>query len=300
MKTSRILLGMLILTLFAGGGIFARDIPAVVDVAWLEANLNNPKLLVLDVRKVEDYRTGHVPGAVNSFYNSWAITKKDLAAELPEPDDLEDLIQLAGISKDSWVVVVESEGVSRFHFATRIAWTLAYAGLDNVAVLDVGQAGWVKAGKPVATDMVRKPKGNFKVSVRKNYLASIEDVKQAISSGTSILLDSRPYDNYFGRSKPAFVAQFGHIPGAYPTPSDWFYTAEGNFASKSNIQELFSALGLDQDKKYITYCNSGVYCSAVWWVLHEMLEYKNVSSYDGSAQEISKDPSVTFRKYVWR
>jgi len=298
MKTNRILLLVVVLGLVLGGSLFARDIPAVVDVAWLEANLNNPKLIVLDVRKAEDYKAGHIPGAVNSFYGPWAPNKGQLSAELPEQDDLQDLITGAGISSDSWVVVVESSGKSRFHFATRVAWTLAYAGLDNVAVLAEGYEGWTKAGKKVSTEGTKKPAGKFTVKPRKQYVVSMNDVLKAMNGGT--ILDARPYNDYFGVSKPAFVAQFGHVPSAYPLPADWFFTPEDKFVAKSTLEEAVSAIGLNGNQEIITYCNSGVFCSAAWWVLHEVLGWQKVASYDGSAQEISRNPSVKFRKYVWR
>ena len=41
----------------------ARDIAPIVSTDWLLANMKNPKLIILDVRRVEDYREGHIPGA---------------------------------------------------------------------------------------------------------------------------------------------------------------------------------------------------------------------------------------------
>jgi len=40
----------------------ARDIAPIVSTDWLLANLKNPKLVILDIRRVEDYREGHIPG----------------------------------------------------------------------------------------------------------------------------------------------------------------------------------------------------------------------------------------------
>jgi thiosulfate/3-mercaptopyruvate sulfurtransferase len=37
---------------------------------------------------------------------------------------------------------------------TRVAWTLKYAGLENVAILDGGYNKWVTDKKPVSTDQV--------------------------------------------------------------------------------------------------------------------------------------------------
>ncbi len=298
MKVKRIIPFVVVLGLALSGVVVARELPAVVDVAWLEANLNNPKLIILDVRKAEDYKAGHIPGAVNSFFGVWAVKKGPLNAEIPETDDLQDIIQAAGIKPDSWVVVVESEGGPRFHFATRVAWTLAYAGLDNVAVLDGGHAAWVKAGKAVNADPVKKPAGTFKVKVRKEYIADQEFVLKTLN--TLPYLDARSYDAYFGRAKLPFVAQEGHLPGAISIPKEWMLNAEGMLVPKKQIEEILTALGFSPNQEIVTYCDTGMGCSAWWWIIHEHLGWPKIRSYDGSTEEIAKNPAVKFHKYIWR
>ena len=48
--------------------LFARDMAPIVSTDWLETNLNNSKLKILDIRKLEEYKEGHIPGALSSFY----------------------------------------------------------------------------------------------------------------------------------------------------------------------------------------------------------------------------------------
>ena len=40
-----------------------------VTTDWLEDNLNNPNLQVIDVDSMEDYKIGHIPGASNPIDN---------------------------------------------------------------------------------------------------------------------------------------------------------------------------------------------------------------------------------------
>jgi len=54
----------------------ARGVAPIVSTDWVQANLANPRLVVLDVRKVEEYKAGHIPGAVNVFYGTWAQVYK--------------------------------------------------------------------------------------------------------------------------------------------------------------------------------------------------------------------------------
>ena len=275
--------------------IFARDIDAVVTADWLAANLTNAKLVVIDVRKVEDYKAGHIPGAVSMLGSVFFVPAKGLNNELPFMDDLSDALKDSGISADSQIVVVEADG-SKLSTATRVAWTLAYAGLDNVSVLSGGQAAWLKAGKPVATDMVKKTAGNFSAKPRAAYLAQKADV--LASKGQ--VVDARAYDTYFGITKQAFVAQAGHLPGAYPLPYSWITNADGLVKSREELAKYTAALGLDPKVSTIVLCDSGVLATTWWWIMKEYLGWPTVANYDGSSQEITADASVKYVTLVWR
>jgi thiosulfate/3-mercaptopyruvate sulfurtransferase len=141
MRKMRWLKAVLVLVLlFLPLTVMARDINPIVSTGWLQENLTNPKLIIVDLRKVEDYKAGHIPGAVNVFYGSWAIKKGELLNELPPLDDLMDTIGGAGIGKDSRVVLVGKTGKIPDQFdMTRVAWTLKYTGIENAAILNGGQ-----------------------------------------------------------------------------------------------------------------------------------------------------------------
>jgi thiosulfate/3-mercaptopyruvate sulfurtransferase len=49
-------------------------------------------------------------------------------------------------------------------------------------------------------------------------------------------------------------------------------------------------LGLN--KEIIVYCDSGRVASAWWFILNEVLGYKNVKNYDGSMEEWTKDETA--------
>ncbi|MDD5415005.1 MAG: hypothetical protein PHH96_09300, partial [Smithellaceae bacterium] len=54
---SKLLVFLLLVLLSPATGL-AREIAPIVSTDWLIANLKNPKLIILDVRRVEDYREG--------------------------------------------------------------------------------------------------------------------------------------------------------------------------------------------------------------------------------------------------
>ena len=291
-------LGLAVLmALCAVGILLARDIDPVVNSDWLAANAGNPRLVVVDVRAMDAYKAGHIPGAVSMIGASVYVKKGDINNEVPEMDELSDLLSAAGIKADSLVVVVEAEGGARFPWATRVAWTFKYAGIENVSVLDGGFKAWTAAGKPTQTDMVKATASGYKAKAVPMYFA---DKAAVLGAKSAQIVDARAYDTYFGMSKQAFVAQAGHFTGAYPLPFSWIYGADGMVKPKAELEALAAKLGLNPATETIIYCDSGVLCTAWWYVFSEMFGWKNVRSFDGSSQVLAADPSVKYVTLTWR
>jgi thiosulfate/3-mercaptopyruvate sulfurtransferase len=270
----------------------ARDVAPIVSTDWVQANLANPRLVVLDVRKVEEYKAGHIPGAVNVFYGTWAIKKGELLNELPATDDLIEIAGNAGIGNDSIVVVVgKMDAPTDRVDLTRVAWTLKYLGVDNVALLDGGQNKWVKDGKVLSTDAVKAKAKAFKGKLNRNLYVNKDYVKSRLGKAT--LIDVREPDFYAGKKKLPFVERMGHLPGAVNLPTSLAYNADGTFKSSAELAALTAGkIGNDKDKEFITYCDTGKFCTAWSFLMTELFGYKDVKVYDGSAQEWMKDLSL--------
>ena len=268
----------------------AMNIEPVVTTDWLEQNLS--KVIVLDVRKVEEYKAGHIPNAVNVFYGSWAIKKGDLLNELPADDDLKDVLSSAGIGHTSRVVVVGKMDAPPDRVdATRVAWTLKYAGVENVAILSGGYNKWVSDKKPVSTEPVKPRPKAYKGKFNKGILVKKSDVIARL--GEALIVDVREPDVYAGKKKLDFVAKSGHIKGAVNLPTSLMYEKDATYKSKDELAGIAAkAVGTDLTKEIILYCDTGKFCTAWWFMLRELLGYKNVKAYDGSMMEWSKDPSA--------
>ena len=188
---------LLLLAVALVAPVFARDVDAIVGVKWLKDNLAKSGLVIIDLRKVDDYKAGHIPGAVSVM--GLYVPKNGLNNEVPEADELSDILSEAGIDAKSTVVVVEADGTARFAWATRVAWTLVYAGVPNVTILDGGFAEWTKAGFETATGFESKDETEFKVTFNDKYIVTkdylIKNMKKAQ------ILDTRTYDTYFGLVK---------------------------------------------------------------------------------------------------
>ncbi|MEM4546608.1 MAG: sulfurtransferase [Nitrososphaerota archaeon] len=291
-------------------GYAKREIDALVSPDWLGINIVNPRLVVLDVRSAEEYNKGHIPGAINvpvAFPSSaWTVVRGDILFELPSDADLSKTISQAGIKKDSLVVVVGRTAGPMAQYAmadaTRVAVTLIYAGIENVAVLDGGFDKWAWEGKAVSTQPITPQASDYRVSPRKEMFVSKTYVQKNLKK--AIVVDARDAEAYFGVKAEPWGPKPGHIPTAKSLPAPWLWNMTsdyGVYRDRNELREIAKALFGDPKagKEIIVYCGVGGYASTVGFVLMEALGYKNVRIYDGSIQEWSLDSKMPLVKYRW-
>lgn len=293
MKRVRLLMiTTVLLTLLLPMLASARAIDPVVSTDWLEKNLFEPNIVILDVRKVEEFNNGHILNAVNVFYGAWAIKRKVLLNELPAAYDLPDLLGLANIKKESKVIVVSKMDAPTDRVdATRVAWTLKYAGVPDVALLDGGYNKWVTEKRPlsmVSPDITIVPyKGEIqaKLFVKKDYVLG--------KLGQALIVDVREPEFYRGEKKMPFVEKVGRIKGAFNLPTSLVYQKDFTYKSKDELVAIATpVVGADKAKEIILYCDTGKFCTAWAFLLSEVLGYSDVKIYDGSAQEWMMDPAA--------
>ena len=275
----------------------ARTVDPIVSTDWLAANIGLRNLVILDVRTANEYAAGHIPNSINTpFGPPWIVARGGLSLELPEEADLFKTIGSLGITSESLVVIVTTK-VSppnppyAIAGATRVADTLIYAGIKNVAILDGGYPKWAAEGRSKTEG--GSPSVNsitYQGKVNKEMVVSLEYVQRQIKN--AVIIDARDADVYFGVTIEPFASKAGHIPNAKSLPTPWMWnrdkdgTFNGTYKNAETLGAMASGvIGRDKAKEIIIYCGVGGYASSWWFVLTQVLGYENVKIYDGSAQE---------------
>lgn len=290
---------MILFLLATPSAAAARDVPPFVSPEWLVQNRALPGLRIVDVRSAADYRRGHIPGAGNASVNSWAAARGGLLRELPDGPGLKKLLDSLGAGGDSMIVVV-GKGDSDFDRADafRVAWTILAAGLGNVAVLDGGYSRWLREKRPVAVEPPAFSPGDYRGQVDTSRAVSKQEVLDKMR--TSVLVDARAPEVYFGITTEPWAATPGHIGGAVNLPAPWIFAQDGLVRSRSDLESMAKGVvGEDKGREIITYCGVGVYASAWSYILTELLGYRNVRVYDGSMQEWIMDPAGPMKIFSW-
>ncbi|MEC5271183.1 sulfurtransferase [Caldifermentibacillus hisashii] len=259
----------------------------VVNQEWLLEQLANKDVKIVDCRfslsKPDEgerlYKESHIPGAYYFDLEkqlSAPVSKHGGRHPLPDIEQFRHEIEQAGIDNTKTVVAYDGgEGA----FASRFWWLLTYIGHDKVYVLNGGFKSWVEAGYPTTKEVPKPKSANFKVSIRKEMLATYEEVKEIVSNKkkSPILIDSREKARYLGKEEPIDKIP-GHIPGAIH--KFWAEGLENGFFKGSEEQKKRFA-ELDQKEPIIVYCGSGVTATPNYIAL-KMAGYQNVKLYAGS------------------
>ncbi|MGC9456220.1 MAG: sulfurtransferase [Halothiobacillaceae bacterium] len=304
--------------LFAAGAVQAIEVPGpLVTPEWLDKHKDDVVVLqttasadafVMPPQFGKDEKTGktfvtrvsgHIPGAVFVDYGEDVRVKRDLDGQrlkglVPLKEDWEAKVQKWGVDQDDAIVIV-SDGLSSGDVtsATRTYWTFKYFGHDNMAILDGGLARWLDEGYEATTDAEAVEPGNWQATAQRDeLLATKAQVADAAKGGDIQLIDGRSYAQHLGVAKSGSVEKAGHIPGSHPFPIELYTRADGasaKFFPEASYQALMAANGIDVKAPAITYCNTGNVASAPWFIMHELLGNKNVTLYDASMHEYTKD-----------
>ena len=289
--------------LFAAPAIAASS-NFLVSTDWLEKNLNNPKLRIIEVSvDTGVYERGHIQGAVNFKWHTDLVdpVKRDIASK----ENFEKLLRQVGINNDSTIVIY---GDSNNWFAAWGAWVFDIYGVKDVKLLDGGRKKWEAEKRPLTPLATQVTAGNIKVSDANNNLRAklIDVVAVANKKSDTALVDIRSSDEFTGKViAPAGVQELairaGHIPGAVNVPWGQAVAEDGTFKSAEELKKIYGAVGIDGKKPIITYCRIGERSSHTWFALSKILGY-NVKNYDGSWTEYGNsvgNPIINMAGTVW-
>lgn len=271
-----------------------------VEVAWLAAHLDDPRIRIVDTRSKphgaavatpegrELYAAGHLPGAVHLDY---AEDLHDLAtpyaARVAPAERFAGVMSANGIG-DGTLVVAYDEG--NVPYGARLVWMLRYYGHDDVAILAGGLPAWTAAGHVLTTDVPRFPRAAFTARERPALRASREDVLAVAEGRSSVqFLETQRDGTYAQRDRD--------IPNAVRlSASDLLEDARGGrLAGRAKLDRLIAAAGLDKSKRTIVSCGSGVGASGAYLALCEA-GFTDVGVYDGSWMEWEHDQLPTVPK----
>jgi thiosulfate/3-mercaptopyruvate sulfurtransferase len=278
---------------------------ALVSTQWLMEHLNDPKVVVLDVRTFPKYIKSHIPGAVRAFGPWRSMNSSFVGFMAPPAEEMQEMLRGFGVSDDSFVILYD-QGMTSSDTAksARALWTLNLLGHEKCAILDGGFNAWEQKSLPVTYIPAIPSRGNFTAKVNKRLAITLDELEKGGSK--RILVDNREPFHHFGHEKKAFVKKFGHIKGSLLMPGAYMTIGGQNFSpaylrSMDELKEMVRGVGIpdDHNAEIVVYSNTGEEAALGYFVLAKMLGYRNVRLFDGSMLEAARAPGVEIVRYSW-
>lgn len=205
------------------------------DVDSLRSEIRDKSVRVIDVRREDDYKQGHIPTAVNL----------PLATLLSDdnPERVLKLVNYIGIDNETSVVVYDDTFGA---LASRVSWTLEYIGHSDVTLLDTTYSNWKSLGLESDSAIPDVQRKEHSMNLQPDILATSDYLENAKERNDVILIDNRERLNFLEQ----------HIPGAISLPYRTLATKNKILRSKNDMKRLLENRGVSGNSEIITYCGS--------------------------------------------
>lgn len=265
----------------------------LVSSLWLETELHNPRLRILDASwhmpaaqrdPKAEFLAKRIDGA--QFFDIDAISDRNspLPHMLPTPEGFKASVEALGVGSNDIVVVYDTTGLSS---AARAWWMFRVFGHDRVFVLDGGLPSWLRGGgKVVGGPVITPVAGHFTPTYRAQLVRSVEDMRANLESQAEQVLDARAAGRFEATApEPRAGLRGGHIPGARNLPFGDILDPETKLMLTGDaLSARFVGAGINLAAPITTSCGSGVTAAVLALGLHR-LGVDNVALYDGSWTE---------------
>jgi len=254
----------------------------LVTVNWLEKNLKDTGIVILDASPSQIYKTKHIPGAISYDIFTYGVQ------EMPDAE-IEKRYQSIGISPGKKIIMYDQGGT---YMATRLLFSLYYYGFPskNLFIVDGGLSKWQEAGFSVTAEVTPTPeKGSFTIQ-ELNQDAKVDLPEFLTASGdphSNVLLEALEPDWHFGGN--SFFSRAGHIPNAIMLPSADFFNPDKTFKTADEIRNILAYMGICPEQKIYNHCGGGIAASVPFFALKFLLGYPHVKLFLGSQLEWVSD-----------
>jgi thiosulfate/3-mercaptopyruvate sulfurtransferase len=275
---------------------------SLVTVNWLQKNLKNPNLIILDASatsnlagKSSEFTGLHIPNARHfDLKKAFSDRSSVFPNTLPSGYQFEAEARKLGINSTSQIVVYDNLGI---YNSPRVWWMFKVMGHKDVAVLDGGLPSWIKEGFKTETTLSEASgEGSFCANFESNNVKSFDQVLANLQHNDFIVLDARSTGRFYGAApEPREGLSSGHIPGSCNIPFEEVLN-DGFMKPKSELEFIFKHLNLEK-KPIIFSCGSGL-TACIILLAAEIAIPNEKTLFDGSWTEWATNNSGPIEKNI--
>ena len=221
----------------------------LAETQWLAAHLQDDNIRLVDCDSRDAYRRAHIPGAIPVRGHHY-LKEKEGAPYIMGPEQFAQTMDEMGIGDET--LVVAYDGFSGL-YAARFWWALYYYGHTNAKVLNGGWDAWLAEGRSVTNATTRPAQATFTPQANESVIARWEQVQEAISTDTVLLLDVRSDAEWTGENNRG-TKRGGRVPSAVHL--EWLNYVDPKtkkFKPADELRPMFEEIGVRPECEVVTY-----------------------------------------------
>ncbi len=269
---------------------------SLIEISWLEKNLENVKIIDCSWHMpqtkrdgFEEYKEKHIPNSI--FFDLDGNSKKesDLPHMLVSLKEWEIIISEMGINNNDLVIIYDNSDVLS---ACRCWYNFIYFGHNPklVKVLNGGFQKWLYHNKITNSELPKLIKTRYKANEIKSLVKSKNEIDENIHHEKFNVIDARSIERFRGEVKePRAGLKIGNIKNSTCIPFNRVINSDKTFRSKKDLVEIFSKNIKDITANNVVFsCGSGV-TACVLALAYSLINDKYLPKiYDGSWAEYGK------------
>lgn len=247
------------------------------------------------VQDAASYKDGHIIGAYH-------MNTDDIESEeywnIRTPKEIKELMAEYGITKDTTVICYSDKGTNSAD--DRVAFTLLWAGVENVKCLDGGYEAWLKRGygteKTINTPQPSDREFGVDIPAHPEYILSIDEAKERLAGDDNFKLVSiRSRDEFLGKTSGyGYIDRAGEPKGAvwgHDTDDGSYLNEDGTTAGLDALKGYLEESGASLDNELSFYCGTGWRATIPFLICYEN-GMTNMTLYDGGWYQWQMDDSL--------
>jgi len=233
-------------------------------------------LKIIDLRPLEEFEQGHLPGAIHLDANLLNRTQSPVGGLLPAFTDINSAISALGLQPNDHVVTYDQGAKTA---AARLIWVLHAYGFNATSWLNGGYTAWKAAGFATSTDIPLRTPNDAHLQFTPGNVLSVDQLMEELYNDSVRVLDVRSAAEFNGTDVRS--ARGGHVPNAQHSEWTNVFNNAGELKSDDELLDMFGSLGIDKHHHVVVYCQTHQR-SALTYVVLKHLQYQQVSAIDGA------------------
>lgn len=255
------------------------SLPLLLEPEQLQQHLSDSNLLIIDLCSDEQYRLGHVPGAIHVSPREIVSGQPPAPGRLPSQRELDGLFSSIGLTPDTHIVCYDDEGGG---WAGRFIWTLDVIGHNRYSYLNGGIHAWRAEGRETETTANQPQPKSVSVAVDSSQVVEAEDIMASLNNADFAIWDARSPEEHSGIK--VLAQRGGRMPGAINCEWTALMDPARNLRIREDAAQMLQQLGLTPDKDIVTHCQTH-HRSGFTYLVAKVLGYPRIRGYHGSWSE---------------